>query len=174
MSKLIDAETVQGLADEVVSCISDLVQRIEVAGSLRRRKPMVHDIDIVLIPVESRIGETMFMPAIPIFPTVVAMWLGDSLGAELLKKGEKLLQLRLRGVQVDLYCSNPRQWGVHLLRWTGSRRHNIMLCKRAQTLGLKLAVSEGLKRGDEVVASWSEVEIFEALQLPYREPWERE
>jgi len=158
----------------VVSSIRGLVRRVEVAGSLRRRRPLVHDVDIVLIPVEGRIGETGFMSAMPVFPTVIAMRLRDKLGAELLKKGEKLLQMQIRGVQVDLYCSNPRQWGVHMLRWTGSRRHNIELCKRAQVLGLRLAVSEGLMCGDEVVASWSEVEIFEALQLPFREPWERE
>jgi len=174
VSQLIMAEKAQSLADEVVSNIRDLVKRIEVAGSLRRRKPMVHDIDIVLIPVEGRICETGFMSAIPVFPTAIAMRLGEAMDAELLKKGEKLLQMRIRDVQVDIYASCPRQWGVHLLRWTGSRRHNIELCKRAQELGLKLAVSEGLKRDDEVVASWSEVEIFEALQLPFREPWERE
>ena len=73
MSQLIMAEKAQSLADEVVSNIRDLVKRIEVAGSLRRRKPMVHDIDIVLIPVEDRICETGFMSAIPVFPTAIAM-----------------------------------------------------------------------------------------------------
>jgi len=163
-----------GVASDILESIEDLVQCSSVAGRLRRRKQQVHDIDIVLIPIEPRFGNVIIRTPLPIFPTIISGRIQSALGGELLKKGPKLLQMKVKGIQTDIYCSNHKQWGIHLLRWTGSRFHNIELCRRAQDLGLKLSVSEGLMRDGHVIASMSEVEIFDALQLPYKEPWERD
>jgi len=152
------------IGEEILETIRELCTRMEVAGSVRRRRPVVHDIDIVLIP-------QLFA-----FPDRVIMKLGERWpDLKVLRRGPKIVSLVLReGVSVDLYASETRYFGTHLLRWTGSTEHNIKLCSRARALGLKLAVSRGVERDGQVIASRTEEDIFEALKMDYVPPEERE
>jgi len=152
------------IGEEILSVLSGLYSRAEVAGSVRRRRPVVHDLDIVLIP-------QLFA-----FPDMVIMRLKSRWpDLEILRKGPRLAGVTLyQGVSVDLYASEDRFFGTHLLRWTGSTEHNIKLCSRARALGLKLVVSRGVMKGGAVIASETEKEIFEALKMDYVPPEERE
>lgn len=160
--ELIALEDARDLARRVLEIISTDTERIEVAGSIRRKKLQVHDVDIVLIPKNFT------------FPWKFANKLKAQMGAKLIKSGTKLVSLEIEKVQVDLYKSNVDAWGIHLLRWTGSADHNIFLAKRAQKLGLKLAVSVGVTKLGEVIASRTEREVFHALELDYIPPEERD
>ena len=77
-----------------------------------------------------------------------------------------------KGEQIDLYFATPETWGTLVLIRTGSAEHNIKLSMIAQKKGLKLSHG-GLSKNGQVIAS-TEKEIFEALDLPYVEPEERE
>ena len=159
--------------EEILETIMELCVRVAVAGSVRRRRPVVHDIDIVLIP-------QLFA-----FPDRIVMKLRERWpDLEVLRKGPKIVSLTLReGVSVDLYASETRYFGTHLLRWTGSTKHNIKLCSRAKALGLKLAVSrgvlkmkiiQGVEKEGKLIASRTEEDIFEALKMDYVAPEDRE
>ena len=152
------------IGEEIRMLLQELTTRIEVAGSVRRRRPVVHDLDIVLIPQVFAFPDMIIMKLKERWPDLV-----------ILRKGERLAGVTLyQGVDVDLYSSNDQSFGMHLLRWTGSAEHNIMLARRARTLGLKLAVSKGVERDGQVIASRTEAEIFKALKMDFIPPEERE
>ena len=154
--KLEDAEK---LAQEIVEHIRPYCERVEVAGSIRRKKSEVRDIDLVLIP----------KPLL--WPRIIAT-LQRTMNAEVLKRGESIAQLTIKGVNVDLYSATPETWGALLLIRTGSAEHNIKLSQIALRKGMKLSHC-GLIKDGKVIAS-TEKEIFEALNLVYVEPEERE
>lgn len=152
------------IGEEIMSRLSGLYTRAEIAGSVRRRRPVVHDIDIVLIPQLFAFPDRIIMKLKERWPDLV-----------ILRKGPKIIGVSLyRGVNVDFYASEERFFGTHLLRWTGSTEHNIKMCSQARRLGLKLAVSRGVIRGGRVIASRTEEEIFEALKMDYVSPEDRE
>ena len=146
------------IAEEVIKRLSPYCQRIEIAGSVRRNKPTVRDIDLVLIPSD------------PWNLSHEIMGLGPSS-----LKGEKLKRVTYNGIQIDLYYATPEAWATLLLIRTGSKENNIRLAMLAKKKGWHLAASgAGLfnEKGQRV-AGGSEESIYEALELPYQEPWER-
>jgi len=152
-------EEAQKLAQEIVEHIHPLCDRVEVAGSIRRKKSEVRDIDLVLIPK-------------PLLWHRIIVTLQRTMDAEVLKRGESIAQLTIKGVNVDLYSAAPETWGTVLLIRTGSMAHNIKLSQIALRKGMRLT-HKGLTKEGKVIAS-TEKEIFEALDLPYKNPEERE
>jgi len=145
----------EALADE----LEEYCERVSIGGSIRRQRPDVHDIDIVIIPGEG-VSLQPFFERHRISP----------------KGGEKTLKFRWKGIPVDLYIATVWTWPTIVLIRTGSKEHNIMMCHRAWDYGMKLhADGRGLEdnNGEPLFCS-AERNIFEALRLPYREPWERE
>jgi len=152
----------RSLGERILDIIEPLVDKSEIAGSVRRCKAQVHDVDVVVIPKALT------------FPATVANKIKGEIGGSVVKAGPKILQMNVLGRQVDLYSATWETWGVNLLRWTGSKEHNIKLCSRARRIGLKLAVSWGLKKDGVVFASRTEEAIFDGLGLPWIPPEERE
>lgn len=147
------------LADEVMERLQPHCQRIEVAGSVRRQKSEVKDIDFVLIPSN---------------PGSLSQEI-DRLGLPILG-GEKLRRVSYKGTQVDLYYATPQTWATLLLIRTGSKENNIRLCSRARRLGMKLkANGDGIIGKDgQLIPIESEEQVYDILGLPYKEPWQRE
>jgi len=148
----------QKLAKQIVEQIHPHCERIEIAGSIRRRKQECRDVDVVLIPKSF------------LWPRIIAT-LQRTMDAEVIKRGESIAQLTIKGVNVDLYVASPETYEALILIRTGSAEHNIKLSMLAQKKGLKLT-HKGLTRGDVVIAR-TEREIFESLDLPYKNPEER-
>jgi len=147
------------VAENVVALLGPYCERIEIAGSLRRKRPVVHDIDIVAQPRE---GQELAMQ----------MALGF---AEEARFAPKIWSLKCGGISVDLYLAGPEQFATLLLVRTGSASHNISLASRARAMGLALKASgDGIFRGDERVAWESEEALFQALGMEYVEPEARE
>lgn len=166
----LDRAEVEPLAFKIVSAIGPFCARAEVAGSIRRRKPTVNDIDIVVQPK-------------PQSWVQVIKEIRREFGAVTEKQGEKLATLYVpfaskqgQGhVEVDLYRASEGTWGILLLIRTGSAEHNIYLCNLAIRKGYHLAYSKGLlNEKGEVVASKTEQEVFQALGLDYIPPEDRE
>ena len=155
------------LADSIVRCIEHLCDKIQVVGSIRRKRPEVHDIDIVLIP-QSWMWNTIIQR------------LKNTMLADVVKAGPELVTLKIprstlaETIQVDIYKARPETWGVLLLIRTGSKEHNIKLCSRAKSMGLMLSAADGVIKDGKVIASRTEEEIFAALGLAYVEPKDRE
>ena len=146
------------LARKIVEHIRPHCERVEVAGSIRRKKSEVRDVDLVLI-------------AKPLLWHRIIATLQRTMDAEVLKRGESITQLTIKGVNVDLYSATPETWGALLLIRTGSMAHNIKLSQIALRKGMKLT-HKGLTKEGKIIAS-TEEEIFEALDLRYRKPEER-
>lgn len=136
------------------------VDRAEVAGSYRRRKETVGDIDILVVtPSAHEVSNAI--AALPIVRNVVA-------------HGDKKLSFDFTsGLRVDVRFVQADQWGAALLYFTGSKEHNIFMRKVAIRNGWKLN-EYGLFDGEEVIASKTEEDIYTKLDLSYRDPWKRE
>jgi len=156
--KGIALERAQKIAEEVIKRLSPYCQRIEVAGSIRRKKPFVNDIDLVLIPND--------------------LW---NFRAELMKlgqlkmSGKKIMRLMVADVQVDIYIADEVTWATLLLIRTGSTENNIRLCNLAKKRGWRLAASgDGLfNEAGERIAGDTEESIYAALGVPWQQPEER-
>ena len=154
-------EVAQKIAADVIERLSPYCSRIQAAGSIRRRKEIVHDIDLVLIPSDAwnLEGEVLAL-ARPFQPKM---------------SGEKLKRFDYNGAQVDLYFASEETWATLLLIRTGSKENNIRLCSRAKDMGWHLAASgDGLfNEKGERIAGDSEISIYNALGLPFQRPEER-
>jgi DNA polymerase (family 10) len=164
-------EKARAIADEIVSQLKPFCSKIEIAGSIRRRKSIVKDIDLVCIP--SQTGQ--FICAL------------QKMG--LIKMGgKKLIRVELQygypeGLMLDIYIATAETWATLLLIRTGSTAHNIKLCRLALQKGLKLHAdgsglfkieAQGCEGKEVLVANESEEQIFTALGLPYVSPEGRE
>ena len=131
------------------------------AGSIRRKAPTPRDIDIVLISSDPwNLESEVLALAHPFQPKM---------------SGEKLKRFNYNGVQVDLYFASEVTWATLLLIRTGSTKNNIRLCSLAKKRGWHLAASgDGLFNEEgQRIAGDTEESIYEALSLPYQQPWER-
>lgn len=136
------------------------VERIAVAGSFRRRKETVGDIDVLVVaPDAERVtGKLVRMPIV----------------AHVYGTGPTKTNLRLKsGVDVDVRIVPARSWGAALAYFTGSQPHNIALRTLAQQRGWKLS-EYGLFDGKTMLAGRTEEGIYAHLDLPYIEPELRE
>jgi len=158
------ATDAQKIAGELIPMLIDCCDRITIAGSLRRQRPNVADLDLVVIP---QAGNLLLLKN--------RLWKLNRAKPE--KYGDKYLMLaNYRGLQVDLYVATPETWATLLLIRTGSKEHNILLAKQAQALDMHMrANGEGLVRlSGPPLEIRTERDLFAALELPYKEPWERE
>ena len=106
-------------------------------------------------------------------------------GPEVLTDGPQTLEVRLHnGVRLDIWFARssdsglfeeiPGNFGSILLCRTGSLAHNIRLVETAKAKGLRWHPHNGVYRGEELIASATEREIFDALGLAFTPPEERE
>jgi DNA polymerase (family 10) len=152
------------LAQEITARLRQVkgVTRIECAGSVRRMKETVGDIDI--LAVSAAPGKVM--DAFVALPVV----------REILSKGETKSSVMTRqGIQVDVLVVDPKDFGAAWLYFTGSKAHNIHLRDMAKKKGLKIS-EYGLfvERTGKRIAGREEQEIYAALGLPYIAPELRE
>jgi len=135
------------------------VKKIVVAGSIRRKKPTIRDIDIVIETHKPEIVAEKFtkMPFVK----------------EILGKGkEKATIITKSGMQVDIRFFTEENFGSGLLYFTGDKGHNIWLRKIAIKLGYKLN-EYGLFQGRKRIAGKTEEEIYNKLGVKYLEPEKR-
>ena len=153
-----ELERAQRIAEAVVKRLSPYCSRIEVVGSVRRKKPQVRDIDFVLIPSDSW----------NLHHEIMGM-------GQVRMSGNKIMRVMAGSVQVDLYFADEKTWATLLLIRTGSAENNIRLATMAKKRGWRLAASgDGLfDEGGQRVAGDSEESIYGALGLPYQRPEER-
>ncbi len=149
-------------AEEVVSALKTLkeVERISIAGSARRMKETIGDIDILAT---SRNPEKV----VEFFARIQNI-------AQVLAQGPTKSSVRLKeGVQVDLRVLDDKIFGAALLYFTGNKEHNILLRRIAIEKGLKLS-EYGLFKANKLVAGRTEEEVYKKLGMDYIEPEMRE
>ncbi len=153
---------VEDIATSLLSHLrgADGVKEAVVAGSYRRRKATVGDLDIL---VTCKRGS-------PVMDRFVAY---DEV-EEVVSHGSTRSTVRLRsGLQVDLRVVAEVSYGAALHYFTGSKAHNIAVRKLG--VSKKLKINEyGVFRGDDRIAGRTEEEVYEQVDLPYIVPELRE
>ena len=136
------------------------VKKVEAAGSLRRRKETVGDLD-VLVTGDDEAG---IMDAFVEYDEV----------ENVVQKGDTRTTVLLdSGIQVDLRVVSHSSFGAALVYFTGSKSHNIQLRRRGQERDLKIN-EYGAFRGEEKVAGKTEEEMYQVVDLPFMVPELRE
>ncbi|NLH77070.1 MAG: DNA polymerase/3'-5' exonuclease PolX [Acidobacteria bacterium] len=153
------------LADEIVAYLAagPGVGRVSAAGSLRRMRETVGDIDILA---EGRDGAAVVRRFVRHPGAVRVLAEGDTKGSIVLRSGDIERQ-------VDLRVVGAAEYGAALLYFTGSKAHNIKLRGLAKERGLKIS-EYGVFKGAKRLAGRSEEDCYAALGLPWVPPEMRE
>lgn len=147
------------------------VERVEAAGSVRRRRPMPNDIDLVVLAKDTHaVLERLSRPV---------GWRMDIQGttnARVFTRTAVQIDIFFaRMPEADMFTPRPTNWGSVLLCRTGSIAHNIELIQHAERLNMRWDPQDGVyDEKNNLVASETEEQIFEALGLPCVPPEKRE
>lgn len=160
-----------GLVHRIEQALLPMCERLVAAGSIRRRRVEVNDIDFVILPkpgMDAPVRERIKQ------------------GKEVIRDGTDVMIVKLaNGVQVDFFFARaqykdlleprPGNFGSLLLCRTGSKEHNIYLIEVAKAKGMRWQPHEGIYDAKgKLIASETEEEIFQALGLEFVEPENRE
>ncbi|GII92368.1 DNA polymerase/3'-5' exonuclease PolX [Sinosporangium siamense] len=144
------------LAEQIMASLQ--VERIAYAGSLRRMRDTIGDVDLLTVAPVSVMEEFRGQPYV----------------AEVIAAGDKKTSIRTTGgVQVDLRRVPAESWGAAMQYFTGSKEHNVHIREIAVKKGWKLS-EYGLFDGDRVIAAEHEEDIYHALGMQWVPPPLRE
>jgi DNA polymerase (family 10) len=158
----------EAIAEEVLAALreSGLFRAVYNAGSLRRGKRILKDIDILTIPKTK---------AAPAKVRAALTGLADSAPAAqgVIAEGDTKVSIRRRGLQIDFRLVPPESEAAALQHFTGSREHNTQLRGRAKGLGLKMN-EYGVFRGEKALELADEAAVYRSIGLPFIPPELRE
>lgn len=164
------------LAEGIATELSPYCERVAIAGSIRRRRPFVNDIDLVVLPKPHQTAALKDRCKRHARPVIDGPW--NCIYA--LKSGFQLDIFIAEAQRKDLFQTLPTNFGTLLLCRTGSKEHNIYLVERAKSLGLRWNPHHGVfastpgAQHTRLLPSETEEEIFTALQLDFIPPEKRE
>jgi DNA polymerase (family 10) len=146
------------LIDHLKACKT--VQRVSIAGSLRRWKEIVRDIDLLASSDDAASVMDHFVKAEGV--------------SEVIGKGDTKTSVRMStGMQVDLRVVTDAQFPYALAYFTGSKEHTVVLRGAAQKKGLKIN-EYGIFEGSKLIECKDEHDFYKVLGLPYFPPEMRE
>ncbi len=173
-----ELEKAKGIAEKIKTILESSCEMIVIAGSIRRQKPDVGDLELLCIP--------KYIDGVDMLDAKIqTMIYFDMLGYRLNKLGRKVYGPKNKllvhvpsGIGVDIFSTDEQCWWMALVIRTGPRESNITIAKAARAQGWRLkAYGDGFDTSDLLknipVHCHSEREVFEVVGLPYPEPWER-
>lgn len=171
-------------ARKICAALKPVTERLIVAGSLRRRKPTVGDVEVLFVPkFEERQVDLLHRAPFDLAAEVIERMIEAGVleqrlsvtGAPSWGGKNKLATHVSTGIPVDLFTATEANWWNYLVCRTGPKESNMAIAAAAQAKGWKWnpygAGFSGPMGAKHVVGS--EAEVFEFVGLPYREPWER-
>lgn len=172
-------ETAQTIANRVYSRLAPYCSRIDIAGSIRRERPEVGDIEIVCIPLTVRYaidlfqgeGQTMRSPE---YCQIVDQW-EKVKGSPSDKYTQRIVHEGEQTIKLDIFTAIPENYGLILAIRTGSADYaRRVLAATWKQRGYHSR--NGLLRdeADKIYPIATERDLFELLDLPYVSPAERE
>lgn len=174
------------VANRFIAFLEPYCTRILVAGSLRRRRQTVKDIELLFVPkmisvpdpcdmfggtklvaaTDAPIAKLLDLGVITKRPSKTGVY---TWGAE-----NKLARHLASGIPVDLFATDEDHFWMALFVRTGPAELNTRVASLAIARGLRMhAYGNGFSRGSQAVRVKSEREIFELVGLDYLEPWDR-
>ena len=170
-----ELQKAKAIAEELKALLEPVCQRVIIAGSIRRQKPEVGDIELLCIPkfidgvdqLDREIGDLVIQ---------------GRLGFRLNKRGSRAygpknkLMLHIpSGIGVDIFSTDLGCWAVSLVVRTGGAETNKRIAMAAIRKGWHFrAYGQGFTTPDGEMVCRSERNVFEFVDMPYLEPWERE
>lgn len=174
------------VAKELCAQLAPHCERIEIAGSIRRRKPMVSDIEVLFIPKQAERKIDLFLSG---FEDLADLWLTDALRRGILaarpnKKGvatwgaqNKYATHMATGIPVDFFATDAAGWARSIVIRTGPKEFNIRLIQSAHRRGIKVhaygPAALVMEATGRVLECATERDFFLLCGILYREPWER-
>ena len=169
------------IAEKLKADLAPYCERIEIAGSVRRKKPEnIKDIEIICIPkmfVRERtlMGDDVLGSCLDV---AIATILIREWGAKCIKNGGKYKQVELPWSKLDLFITTPECWGVIFAIRTGPADYSKWLVtprKWGGALPARYMVRDGRvwDSDPEALDTPEEDDFFAALELEMPEPWER-
>jgi DNA polymerase (family 10) len=137
-----------------------LIEHAEVAGSLRRRRETIGDLDVLIISKDSP-RALQQATKLPLVKQVLGV--GDTKATVIIEGG----------IQVDIRAVAKESYGAALQYFTGSKQHNIHLRTLARERGLKFN-EYGVFRGNQRIGGEDEAEMYSLLKMPVMAPELRE
>ena len=144
---------------QILRQLEQFIVKGQLVGSIRRKKPIVRDIDIVIELKPDNLDN-----------------LKKSLSelGNLTLKGKKLIRLITSdNIQVDIYIASQENYDPLLLIRTGSKEHNVKLTTRSHIFNYKLTANGLIDMKTGSIIATSEQDIFKALKMNYVEPENR-
>lgn len=136
--KKYELESAQLVAESLCVRISGLCERLQIAGSIRRRKSLVSDIELVCIPkFEKTIAQGELFPSVH---NLVIAWIDEMERVQKLtreKGGDRFQRIRFMGLPVDLFMTDADEWGRMLAIRTGPATYSTQMATRWEHLGWK-------------------------------------
>lgn len=151
--------------------MADYCDKIIIAGSIRRLRPVVNDIDLVILPKDKAALKARCAAK---WRTIMA---GEQNCIYEVPISDGTIQVDIffaRHASADLFTKTPSNFGSLLLCRTGSREFNISMVEFAKAKGLRWNPYQGVFHDQTLIASETEEEIFEALQLDFIPPEARD
>ena len=168
-------ETAKAIAEKIKAVLESSCERITIAGSIRRRKPYVGDIEILVIPkYDDGIDQLDKEIHILMGQGILSLRL-NKLGRTIYGPKNKLLRHVQSGIGVDIFSTTEDGWAVSLVVRTGGKETNKVIASRAMERGMRFhAYGRGFTQADgsELICR-SEAGVFRAVGLAYQAPWER-
>jgi len=165
-----DYRTAMATANHLVERFAPHCERIEIAGSIRRKKAIVKNIELVCIPKQEPTG--LFDMDLRHSVGFAALCLELSRGGW--KKGDtgsgKFIAINTAtGLRIDIFTTTADNWGYILTLRTGSSDHNIRLMQRLKSNGYRCADGHVMWKGEarEMV---DEMAVFDAAGLKWVDP----
>jgi DNA polymerase/3'-5' exonuclease PolX len=152
----ISLASASALAEDFIQRMNGYFSRIEVAGSIRRKESIIHDIDLVGIPLGQSEELERFV---------------DAAGATLDSFGEQYAYITFRETQINILLTTPTSWGASLMWATGPKGHQIGMNIKAKKLNL-LFNPKGIWSRDEkqFYPTPNEHDICAILNWKFKEP----
>lgn len=180
------AALAMGVAEELIARMAPACERICFAGSLRRRKAEVGDVELLYVSRFESVVDTT-----DLFGGRVLANLADEAIAALEKDGTlvrrkningsetfgekiKLMRHAASGIPIDLFATREESWANYLVCRTGPAEQNVRICVAAIARGYKWEpYTAGFRRIGHTVPMHSEEDVFRFVGMPYRAPEDR-
>ena len=160
--KDLDLSFATEIANDFLSKTRELFRMVEIAGSIRRKEKIVHDVDFAVVPgIENR----------EIWKKELGARVAE-IGGKVISFGDLICNIRYMDVQLNLFIGIEEAWGVTLMWATGPKGHTIGMTLKAQKKGI-LYNSTGVWTRDDppkLLGARTEEEVGELLDWEYKPP----
>jgi len=170
-----ELEKAKTIAEKLKALLESSCERITIAGSIRRQKPEVKDIELLVIPKYIAGVDMLDAKIQTLIQLEVLDYRLNKLGSKVYGAKNKLMLDRLTGIGVDVFSTTEDCWAVSLVVRTGGKITNQRIAMAAIMKGWHLkAYGSGFSTPQGDIVCRSERDVFEFVGLPYKEAWERE